>query len=268
MRRCIAKCMGALFILVNCGQPLIGQSTATTEGLQQIRARELKQDLTKLSQQSTDMQNLLLDWPILARYRKDDAALPPPTAIEHRVVFYGDSITDAWGRLPGTGEFFPGKPYINRGISGETTAQLLVRFSQDVVHLKPSVVIVLAGINDIAGNTGPATPEMIEDNFAAMAAIAKQNGIKMVIASILPSDRLGWAPSIQPADEVRQINGWLRDFCSTHGLVYLNYYDSLVDSQGGMRQGYSSDGVHPTGKGYAIMAPLAEQAIDRALAGK
>ena len=191
-------------------------------------------------------------------------ALSPTTKLEQRVVFYGDSITDAWGS-PGTGDFFPGKAYVNRGISGQTTPQLLIRFSQDVVHLKPAVAVVLAGINDIAGNTGPSTPEMIEDNFAAMAAIAKQNGIKMVIASILPSNRVSWAPAIQPSEEIRVINQWLREFCSANNLVYLNYYDALVDSKEGMRVEFSDDGVHPTGKGYAIMAPLAEHAITVAL---
>ncbi len=268
MRMNAAKEIGVLIIAFSCLGQSRAQAVSASEGFQQIRAREVSQELSKLSQELIGVEASLGDWSDLNRYRKENANLPPPMESEPRVVFYGDSITDAWGRLPDTGEFFPGKPYVNRGISGETTPQMLVRFSQDVVHLKPAVVLVLAGINDIAGNTGPSTPEMIEDNFAAMAAIAKQNGIKMVIASILPSNRLGWAPAIQPAEEVRQINLWLRNFCTTNGLVYLNYYDALVDSHGGMRPELSADGVHPTGLGYAVMAPLAERAIAQALGEK
>src|SRR5579859_754523 len=133
------------------------------------------------------MQAKLDDWAQLNRYRAENAALSAPAAGEQRVVFYGDSLTDAWGRRPGTGDFFPGKPYVNRGISGQTTPQMVVRFQQDVVHLHPALVVILAGTNDVAGNTGPSTPEMTEDNFAAMAAIARQNGIKVVVASITPA---------------------------------------------------------------------------------
>lgn len=182
------------------------------------------------------------------------------------MVFYGDSITDFWGRQTGT--FFPGKHYINRGISGQTTPQLLVRFQQDVVHLKPAVVVVLAGTNDIAGNTGQATPGMIEDNFAAMAAIARQSGIRMVIASILPASHYFWSPAVHPVEEIDAVNQWLKTFCSQNSLVYLDYYHSMADSNGGMREGLSSDGVHPTAQGYAVMTPLAEQAIAQALAKK
>lgn len=257
-----------LLMTFTCLAQSRAQEANPPEGAQQTRARALAQDLAKISQEVNGMSSSLGDWAMLNRYRKENGALPPPTASEPRVVFYGDSITDAWGRLPETGPFFPGKSYVNRGISGQTTPQLLVRFSQDVVHLRPAAVVILAGINDIAGNTGPTTAEMIEDNFSSMAAIAKQNGIKMVIASILPTNRLGWAPAIQPAEQVREVNRWLRDFCSTNGFVYLNYYDSLADSQGGMPLDISADGVHPTGKGYTIMAPLAEKAIAQALGKK
>ena len=210
------------------------------------------------------MQAKLNDWAQLDRYRADNAALLPPAPGEERVVFYGDSITDAWGRIRGV--FFPGKPYINRGISGQTTPQMLVRFQQDVVHLKPAVVVILAGTNDIAGNTGPETPEMIEDNFRSMTAIAHQNRIKVVIASILPAIAYPWKPGIQPADEIRTMNAWLKDFCRSDGDVYLDYYSSMADAQGGMKPGLSVDGVHPTAEGYAIMSPLAEKAIAEALA--
>lgn len=210
------------------------------------------------------LESHLADWAQLDRYRADNAALPPIEPGQQRVVFYGDSITDAWGK-DGRGEFFPGKPYLNRGISGQTTAQMLVRFQQDVVHLKPAAVIILAGTNDIAGNTGPETQQMIEDNFVSMSAIARQSGIKLILASILPAIAYPWKPGVQPAEEIRALNAWLKDFAQRDGDVYLDYYSSLADAQGGMKPGLSKDGVHPTAQGYAIMAPLAENAIGEAL---
>ena len=205
------------------------------------------------------------DWPNLARYRAENAALPPPAPGVPRVVFYGDSITDFWGRGQDTGTFFPGKGYINRGISGQTTPQMLVRFEQDVVHLQPAVVVILAGTNDIAGNTGPSTPQMIEDNYTAMTKIAQGSGIKVVLASITPAYRYAWKPSIQPVEEIRELNGWIRSFCATGACTYLDYYSAMSDAKGAMLPGYSKDGVHPTAKGYAVMAPLAEAAIATAL---
>jgi len=206
------------------------------------------------------------DWPQLGRYRADNAVLPAPAPDEQRVVFYGDSITDGWGRWPGTGAFFPGKPYVNRGISGQTTPQMLVRFEQDVVHLHPAVVVLLAGPNAIAGNTGRSTPAMIEDNFRAMTAIARQNGIKVVLASITPAYTYPWKPSIAPVAPIREVNAWLRDFCAMQHFVYLDYYAALADEKGAMKPGLAKDGVHPTAAGYAIMGPLAEAAITQALA--
>jgi lysophospholipase L1-like esterase len=205
------------------------------------------------------------DWPDLARYRAANEALPPPAPDVKRVVFFGDSITDAWGRSQATGEFFPGKPYVNRGISGQTTPQMLVRFQQDVVHLHPAAVLILAGTNDIAGNTGPTTQQMIEDNYTSMAEIAKQNDIKVVFASITPAFAYPWKPGIQPVERIRELNQWLQDFCVKSGCVYLDYYSSMADPKGAMLPGLSSDGVHPTAKGYAVMAPLAERAITQAL---
>jgi lysophospholipase L1-like esterase len=204
-----------------------------------------------------------VDWPNLARYRSDNAALPPPAPGETRVVFLGDSITDGWGR--GRGVFFPGKPYVNRGISGQTTPQMLIRFQPDVVHLQPKVVVILAGTNDIAGNTGPSTPAMIEDNFASMAAIARQSGIRVVLASITPADHYPWKPGIDSVPAIHEVNDWLKAFCAREHLVYLDYFTAMADEKGGMKPGLSSDGVHPTAAGYAIMAPLAEAAIAQAL---
>ena len=205
------------------------------------------------------------DWPNLAHYQAENAALPSPTSGQPRVVFYGDSITDFWGRGSDTGTFFPGKGYINRGISGQTTPQMLVRFEQDVVHLHPAVVVILAGTNDIAGNTGPSTPQMIEDNYTAMTKIAQGSGIKVVLSSITPAYDYPWKPSIQPVEEIRQLNGWIRNFCATGACTYLDYYSAMSDAKGAMLPGYSKDGVHPTAKGYSVMAPLAQQAIAAAL---
>jgi lysophospholipase L1-like esterase len=203
------------------------------------------------------------DWPNLGRYRSENEALPPAKDGENRVVFFGDSITDGWGRSVGI--FFPGKPYVNRGISGQTTPQMLLRFQQDVVHLRPAVVVILAGTNDIAGNTGPTTNQMIEDNFASMADIAKQSGIKVVLASILPAYSYPWKPSIRPVERIRELNQWLKAFCAKNGCVYLDYYSSMADEKGAMLPSLASDGVHPTAQGYTVMAPLAEKAIAQAL---
>jgi len=238
----------------------IGQAQTTVPAAAQ--ATPAQADAAK---QIATMQAKLADWPQLNRYHADDATLPAPKADERRVVFYGDSITDAWGRKPGT-EFFPGKPYVNRGISGQTTPQMVVRFQQDVVHLKPAVVVILAGTNDIAGNTGPSTPEMIEDNFVSLEEIARANGIKVVISSILPASEYRWKPEAQPAEQIRSMNTRLKALCAREGLVYLDYYTPMANAKGGLDPDLASDGVHPTAKGYGVMAPLAEKAIAAALA--
>jgi lysophospholipase L1-like esterase len=208
-------------------------------------------------------ERLLNDWPNLARYRTQNAALAAPAAGEKRVVFYGDSITDGWGRVQGS--FFPGKPYVNRGISGQTTAQMVVRVRQDVVALQPPAVVILAGTNDIAGNTGPATPEMIQDNFMSMVDIAKQNDIRVVLSSILPASDYPWKPGLDPGPKIVAMNKWLKDYAAKRGLVYLDYYPAVVDDKLGMKADLASDGVHPTKAGYDIMSPLAEKAIEQAL---
>lgn len=215
--------------------------------------------------QVASMQRQLLDWPQLDRYRADDARLGPPGRGEARVVFLGDSITDGWGRNKGS-TFFPGKPYINRGISGQTTAQMLLRFRQDVIDLHPAVVVILAGTNDIAGNTGLATLPMIEDNFRSMTELAQANHIRVILASVLPTTDYPWHPGLQPAGKIRVLNAWLQRYAVKHGATYLDYYDALVSPQGGMRERLSIDGVHPAPAGYALMAPLAQQAIESVLA--
>lgn len=210
------------------------------------------------------LQAQLADWAGLKRYQADDAALAANLQA-HRVVFLGDSITDFWGRSPGGAPFFPDEPWVNRGISGQTTPQMLIRFQQDVVHLQPEAVVILAGTNDIAGNTGPSTPEMIEDNWESMGDIATQSGIHVIFASILPAIAYPWRPGIHPAPEIIELNLWLRQFCVRKGFVYLDYYSAMADAEGTMKPGLSKDGVHPTEAGYAVMAPLARQAIARSL---
>lgn len=214
------------------------------------------------------MQGKLNDWPQLNRYRKENAALAAPAKDEHRVVFYGDSITDAWGRRPHSTVFFPGKPYVNRGISGQTTPQMLVRFQQDVVALRPEAVLLLGGTNDIAGNTGPSTLEMTADNVRSMAQIAKANHIRFIVCSVLPASVYKWRPGVKPAEPIRAMNAWLKQFAAQNNLVYVDYYSALTDAEGGMKEGTSLDGVHPTAEGYAIMAPLAEAGIAQAMKKK
>jgi len=218
-----------------------------------------------VAQQLAAVQAKLMDWAQLGRYAAENAALAPAAAGERRVVFYGDSITDAWGRQPGTGTFFPGKPYVNRGISGQTTAQMVVRFHQDVVDLHPAAVVILAGTNDVAQNTGPLTDEMTLDDFRAMTEMARANGIKVVVASILPAGDFWWHKGLEPAPKIRALNARLEAWCRSEGMVWVDYYSPMADANGAMKPGLSADGVHPNAAGYAIMAPLAEAGIRKAL---
>ena len=203
------------------------------------------------------------DWANLARYRDANATLGAPAPGETRVVFMGNSITDAWAKSFPT--MFPGKPYVGRGISGQTTPQMLVRFRQDVIALRPKVVVILAGINDIAGNTGPSTQAMIADNLMSMTEIAKANGIRVVLSSVLPAYDFPWRRGIGPAPKVVALNAWMKCYAAQAGVVYLDYYTKMVDARGGLSPEMASDGVHPTEAGYRIMAPLAEAAIQEAL---
>jgi lysophospholipase L1-like esterase len=209
-------------------------------------------------------QEKLNDWAQLGRYKADNLTLGKDAT--GRVVFYGDSITDAWGRSRGS--FFPGKPYVNRGISGQTTPQMLVRFRQDVINLHPAAVVILAGTNDIAGNTGPETPEQIQDNFKSMIDLAKTNGIRVIVSSILPAADYPWRPGQKPALKIQALNNWLAGYCVNHGAIYLDYYTAMADDNGGMKAGLSSDGVHPTTAGYAIMQPLAQAALDKVVVAR
>jgi lysophospholipase L1-like esterase len=242
-----------------------GWSQTPAGAVQTVTPAPAPEDAAK---QIAAMERKLDDWPQLGRYRAENAALAPAGADEQRVVFYGDSITDAWGRRPNTGEFFLGKPYVNRGISGQTTPQMVVRFRQDVINLHPAAVVILAGTNDVAGNTGPMTPEMTEDNFRSMVDLAKANGIRVIVASITPAADYPWRKGLAPAPKIKALNDWLKGYCVMHSVTYLDYYAALADENGGMKEGTSFDGVHPNAKGYAIMGPLAQAAIDKTLGGK
>jgi lysophospholipase L1-like esterase len=218
---------------------------------------------------------ILADWPNLGRYRDANAKLAPPAKGENRVVFMGDSITDNWDN-DGYGGFFPGKPYVNRGIGGQTTPQMLVRFRADVVDLQPKVVVILAGTNDIAGNTGVTTLGAIEDNVAAMSEMAQAHGIRVVLASVLPvddDDRDAQGQPLvrtncRPPSQITTLNGWIRLYAVGHGHVYLDYAAALSDEKRMLKADLSEDGLHPNAKGYALMAPLAEKAIADALKKK
>jgi lysophospholipase L1-like esterase len=199
-------------------------------------------------------------WSHLWRYCKENAQLGQPAAGESRVVFFGDSITEAWN-LP---TFFPGKPYVNRGVSGETTSQMLLRFRQDVIDLSPKVVVILAGTNDIAGNTGPITIKAIEENFASMAEIAQANGVHIVLSSVLPAFDYPWRHGQEPVEKIAALNSWLKDYATSHRLVYLDYYTVMQDARHGLPPELSGDGVHPNAVGYSVMQPLAEKAIAQA----
>ncbi|MGH7176176.1 MAG: SGNH/GDSL hydrolase family protein, partial [Tepidisphaeraceae bacterium] len=185
---------------------------------------------------------------------------------ENRVVFMGNSITEGWAKYFPT--MFPGKPYVGRGISGQTTPQMLVRFRQDVIALRPAVVVILAGTNDIAGNTGPSTLEMIEDNLASMTELTRANGIEVVLSSVLPVYDYPWRRGLEPAAKIVALNTWMKQYAATHGAVYLDYHAAMADERQGMRRELADDGVHPNEAGYRVMAPLVERAIAEALRRK
>jgi lysophospholipase L1-like esterase len=208
----------------------------------------------------------LNDFGELERYKEANAQLQPPAPGENRVVFFGDSITDGW-KLD---TYFPNKGYINRGIGGQTTPQMLVRFREDVINLSPKVVVILAGTNDIAGNTGPMTVEQIEANYASLADLARAHSIRVVFSSVTPIH--DYTPRSQnmfltrSTEKINALNQWLRSYCEQNGLIYLDYYSAMADSHGMMQENLAADGLHPNDAGYQKMAPLAEAAIQKALA--
>ncbi|HKN15570.1 MAG TPA: SGNH/GDSL hydrolase family protein [Candidatus Sulfotelmatobacter sp.] len=206
------------------------------------------------------------DFGQLARYRDANAALKPPPPGENRVVFFGDSITDIWH----LDAYFPGKPYINRGIGGQTTPQMLVRFRQDVIDLHPKIVIILTGTNDIAGNTGPMRLEDIEANYASIAELARAHEIKLIYSSVLPVHN--YTPRAQDffaqrsPEKILELNRWLKTYCASSGCHYLDYFSAMVDDKGLLKRDLADDGLHPNAAGFKIMAPMAETAIEKMLA--
>ena len=218
--------------------------------------------LTLLMIESTYSQ----DWANLNRYKIENENLGLTLSNENRIVFMGNSITEGWSQHHP--EFFIGKPYINRGISGQTTPQMLIRFRQDVIALKPKVVVILAGTNDIAGNTGPMTLEMITNNIISMCEIAQANGINVIISSVLPAFDYPWKPGLNPDEKIAKLNKMLKQYAENKGFVYLDYFTSMVDARNGLIKEYGSDGVHPNETGYKVMETLAEEAISKAIIRK
>lgn len=203
------------------------------------------------------------DWANLYRYAAENKKLMTDSKNEKRIVFMGNSITEGW--LYTDSSFFLNKPYINRGISGQTTPQMLVRFRQDVISLKPAAVVILAGINDIAENTGPIALEAVFGNIVSMAELARANHIKVILSSVLPALDFPWRPGMAPAEKVIRLNAMIKAYCIQQKIVYVDYYTNMVDEQKGLPKKYSDDGVHPTLAGYKVMEPLVEKAIESAL---
>ncbi len=219
--------------------------------------------LTELEQRLTTQKNLLWDWAGLIHYGSENTELPRPKAGELRVVFLGDEITEMWGQ--GSAKFFPGKPYFNRGIAGQTTPQLLVRFRQDVIKLKPQVVVILAGTNDIASLNTPITQGMTAENIMSIVELAKVNGIKVVLASVTPiCDCYTKQSGIRPFGKIIGVNNWLKEYAAQSEAVYLDFYSALAEGRN-LKKEFTNDGLHINDAGYAVMAPLAEQAIAQAL---
>lgn len=203
------------------------------------------------------------DWPELNRFRKQNKSLGLPEKGEQRVVFMGNSITEGWPNKDP--EYFENPNYINRGIGGQTTPQMLLRFRADVIDLEPKVVVILAGTNDIAGNTGPMTLEEIRDNIISMAELAKANGIQVIISSVLPAYDYTWKPGLEPNIKIPKLNAMLKEYAENNDFLYLNYFTAMADDRNGLPIELAEDGVHPTKEGYMIMKKLAEDAIQTLL---
>jgi lysophospholipase L1-like esterase len=263
----------ACFVLLLLASPVLLRAQAQTETqaapVCDCAAAE------KMKTKIEAMEKRLNDWPDLAHYREENAKLATPAEGEQRVVFMGDSITDMWV-LPRFGGFFPGKSYIGRGIGGQTTPQMLLRFREDVLQLHPKVVVILAGTNDIAGNTGPMTHAETVGNLMAMVELAHMHGIRVVLSSVTPVSNYGHDAGGKPIDmtigrppgKILRLNAWIQKFAEERGHVYLDYFSAMVDEKGMLKRELSEDGLHPNAAGYAVMAPLAEKAIQAALRAK
>jgi lysophospholipase L1-like esterase len=264
VKRTALRAAFAVIVLINLlfASPLKAQTPAATPEAKAPCAAPAAPPVSEWER--ARQEQLKVDFPWLARFKDADRTLPPPAAGENRVVFMGDSITQGW-QIEGPEGSFPGKPYINRGISGQTTPQMVLRFRQDVIALKPKVVVILAGINDIAGNTGPETLEQIEDNLASMADLATANQIRVVLCSTLPAFDFPWHPGVTPAPKVLALNEWIKAYAAQKGYVYVDYHTAMKDQRDGLPPALSKDGVHPNPAGYAIMTPLVEAGIEKAL---
>ena len=254
------RLVGVIVVMVCAAVVAVGQAPAATPDCAEMKTRLDRAE------------SRLKDWPALARYGEENLKTVPASMDGgRRVVFMGDSITDSWDD-PKYGGFFPGKFYINRGISGQTTPQMLIRFRPDVIDLKPRVVVILAGTNDLAGNTGPTTIQAIEGNLMSMAELATANGIRVVFASVLPVsdyEMRDGKPIVQtsrrPPAQILELNKWLKDYAAAHHHTYLDYFSAMVDVNGFLKNELSDDGLHPNAQGYVVMAPLAEAAIAASL---
>jgi lysophospholipase L1-like esterase len=239
--------------------------SASGQGTQQEPNHLAEAILSLEHYRETMIPTYMNDFGQLSRYRDANKALAAPGAGEQRVIFFGDSITDGWH----LDQYFPGKGYINRGIGGQTTSQMLMRFRQDVIALRPTAVVILAGTNDIAGNTGPIAIEDIEANYASLAELAHASGIRLVFSSVMPVH--DYTPESQnffaqrDPTKILALNTWLKNYCSANGLTYLDYFSAMVDDHGLLRKDLATDGLHPNDAGYRIMAPLAEAAVEQAL---
>ena len=225
--------------------------------LQTATAQQAADPCESLKRERQAMESQLRDWPNLAKYREANAKIGVPAESEKRVVFLGDSITEAWD----LSVFFKGKPYGNRGISGQTTPQILLRFRQDVIALNPDIVVILAGTNDIAENSGPTPLGAIEDNLKSMVDLARMNGVHPILASVLPAAIYPWRPEIRPIEKILGLNQWMKEYAATEGIGYLDYYSAMVNDQHGLKPEFSGDGVHPNEVGYTVMASIAADAI-------
>ncbi|WP_349351150.1 SGNH/GDSL hydrolase family protein [Flagellimonas sp. MMG031] len=203
------------------------------------------------------------DWPNLEKYKTANAELAAPTDGENRVVFMGNSITEMW--KDANPDFFEENPYVNRGIGGQTTPQMLLRFRQDVIDLHPKAVVILAGTNDIAGNTGPMTLEQIHDNILSMVELAKANGIKPIVCSVLPAFDYPWRPGLQPNIKIPKLNSMLKAMAESQGVMYLDYFSEMADDRNGLPSALTTDEVHVTKEGYSIMERMVKNAIEQTL---
>jgi lysophospholipase L1-like esterase len=265
----------ALFLAALANAQQQNPATPGTRAQENAAAGADCKDLPQIANRLDSANKRLQDWAQLDRYREPNAQLPAPAKGEDRVVFMGDSITDGWSN-PQFGGFFPGKPYVNRGISGQATPQMLVRFRPDVIALQPRVVVILAGTNDLAGNTGPISVEETEGNLASMAELAKAHGLRVVLSSVMPVSDVIVNPrggtflqtARRPPEKILAVNQWIKKYADEHGYVYLDYFSAMVDDKGAFKSELTYDGLHPNAQGYAVMAPLAEKSIDQALQQK